>query len=37
MTAMRYEPASRKNVDRTNDPYLPRKGSPSWGSARSAT
>jgi len=26
MLTTRYEPASRKNVDRTQDPYLPRKG-----------
>jgi NMD protein affecting ribosome stability and mRNA decay len=26
MTTSRFEPASRKNVDRTNDPYIPRKG-----------
>jgi len=26
MMTPRYEPASRKNVDRTNDPYIPRKG-----------
>ncbi|MBP2674369.1 MAG: uncharacterized protein H6Q84_1209 [Deltaproteobacteria bacterium] len=31
MATTRYEPASRKNVDRTSDPYLPRKGSPSAG------
>jgi len=26
MMTPRYEPASRKNVDRTRDPYIPRKG-----------
>jgi len=26
MLTTRYEPASRKNVDRTRDPYIPRKG-----------
>jgi NMD protein affecting ribosome stability and mRNA decay len=26
MLTPRFEPASRKNVDRTRDPYLPRKG-----------
>jgi NMD protein affecting ribosome stability and mRNA decay len=26
MTTSRFEPASRKNVDRTRDPYNPRKG-----------
>lgn len=26
MTTPRFEPASRKNVDRTRDPYNPRKG-----------
>lgn len=31
MTAIRYEPASRKNIDRTSDPYLPKKGSPAVG------
>jgi len=31
MTTSRYEPASRKNVDRTNDPYIPRKGTPEVG------
>ncbi len=31
MTAMRYEPAGRKNIDRTTDPYLPKKGSPAVG------
>ena len=27
MLTSRFEPASRKNVDRTKDPYIPRKGS----------
>jgi len=27
MPLTRFEPASRKNVDRTRDPYIPRKGS----------
>jgi NMD protein affecting ribosome stability and mRNA decay len=31
MTTSRFEPASRKNVDRTNDPYIPRKGAPEVG------
>lgn len=31
MATTRYEPASRKNVDRTSDPYLPRKAAPSVG------
>jgi NMD protein affecting ribosome stability and mRNA decay len=31
MTTSRFHPASRKNVDRTNDPYIPRKGSPEAG------
>jgi len=31
MTTSRFEPASRKNVDRTNDPYIPRKGAPETG------
>ena len=31
MTTPRFEPASRKNVDRTNDPYIPRKGAPEAG------
>jgi len=31
MTTSRYQPASRKNVDRTNDPYIPRKGTPDTG------
>ena len=26
MLTTRFEPASRKNVDRTKDPYIPRKG-----------
>jgi NMD protein affecting ribosome stability and mRNA decay len=26
MLTTRFEPASRKNVDRTRDPYIPRKG-----------
>jgi NMD protein affecting ribosome stability and mRNA decay len=26
MLTTRYDPASRKNVDRTRDPYIPRKG-----------
>jgi NMD protein affecting ribosome stability and mRNA decay len=26
MLTPRFEPASRKNVDRTRDPYIPRKG-----------
>jgi NMD protein affecting ribosome stability and mRNA decay len=26
MLTTRFEPASRKNVDRTGDPYIPRKG-----------
>jgi len=26
MVTTRFEPASRKNVDRTRDPYIPRKG-----------
>jgi len=26
MAMIRYEPASRKNVDRETDPYKPRKG-----------
>src|SRR5512132_3078567 len=26
MLTSRFEPASRKNVDRTKDPYIPRKG-----------
>jgi len=28
MTTLRYRPASRKNVDRTADPYIPRKSAP---------
>ncbi|HEX9190862.1 MAG TPA: BCAM0308 family protein [Candidatus Deferrimicrobiaceae bacterium] len=31
MTTSRYQPASRKNVDRTNDPYIPGKGAPEAG------
>jgi NMD protein affecting ribosome stability and mRNA decay len=31
MATTRYEPASRKNVDRTTDPYRPSKGSPAVG------
>jgi len=31
MITSRFQPASRKNVDRTTDPYLPRKGSPETG------
>jgi NMD protein affecting ribosome stability and mRNA decay len=31
MTTSRFQPASRKNVDRTNDPYIPRKGVPDAG------
>src|SRR5512139_1931403 len=31
MTTSRFHPASRKNVDRTNDPYIPRKGVPEVG------
>jgi NMD protein affecting ribosome stability and mRNA decay len=31
MTTSRFQPASRKNVDRTNDPYIPRKGAPEAG------
>ena len=31
MTISRFHPASRKNVDRTNDPYIPRKGAPEAG------
>jgi NMD protein affecting ribosome stability and mRNA decay len=26
MLTSRFEPASRKNIDRTRDPYIPRKG-----------
>ena len=29
MTTLWYRPGSRKNVDRTADPYIPRKGAPS--------
>jgi len=31
MTTSRFQPASRKNVDRTDDPYIPRKGTPETG------
>ena len=31
MTTSRFQPASRKNVDRTDDPYIPRKGAPEAG------
>lgn len=31
MAMIRYEPASRKNVDRETDPYKPRKGAPEVG------
>lgn len=31
MAMTRYEPASRKNVDRETDPYKPRKGAPEVG------
>ena len=31
MLTTRFEPASRKNVDRTRDPYNPRKGPPDVG------
>jgi len=31
MTTSRFHPASRKNVDRTKDPYIPRKGAPEVG------
>ena len=31
MAMIRYEPASRKNVDRETDPYKPRKGAPDVG------
>jgi NMD protein affecting ribosome stability and mRNA decay len=31
MTTSRFQPARRKNVDRTNDSYIPRKGSPEAG------
>jgi hypothetical protein len=31
MMTARYQPASRKNLDRTADPYIPRKGTPSVG------
>jgi hypothetical protein len=31
MTTSRFQPASRKNVDRTNDPYIPRKCPPEAG------
>jgi len=31
MTTSRFQPASRKNVDRTNDPYIPRKGAHETG------
>lgn len=31
MLTTRFEPASRKNVDRTNDPYISRKGAPRAG------
>jgi hypothetical protein len=31
MATVRYQPASRKNLDHTADPYIPRKGAPSVG------
>jgi len=31
MTTSRFQPASRKNLDRTDDPYIPRKGAPEAG------
>jgi len=31
MTTSRFQPASRKNVDRTADPYIPRKGASDVG------
>ena len=36
MMTPRFEPASRKNVDRTRDPYNPRKGPSKSESARIA-
>lgn len=34
MTTPRFDPASRKNVDRTADPYIPRKAEPEAGICR---